>query len=84
MQASLNIPASKLCQFQELVKSHGLRFMGNPYVYGDTAVVCVDGDHLPQGECNRFIENWARLTTPINERFTPTWKRLARRMGLKL
>ena len=84
MQASINIPASKLYQFQELVKAHGLRFKGNPFVYGETAMVCVDGDHLPQGGCNQFLEDWARLTTPIKEKSTPAWKRFARRMGLKL
>ena len=84
MQASLNIPTAKLRQFQELVKAHNLRFKGNPFVNGVTAMVCIDGDHLPPGGCNQFFEDWARLTTPINERMMPRWKRFARRIGWTL
>lgn len=80
MQASLPIPATKLLQFQDLVKQHDLRFMGNPHMIGDTAWVAIDGTHLPPGGCNAFWTDWARVTTPIREISSPAWKRIARRI----
>lgn len=84
MQATLKIPASRLRQFQDLVKQHNLRFMGNPFVQGDNAWVRVDGEHLPPGGCNPFWADWNRLTTPIRETVTPGWKRLLRRVGVRV
>lgn len=81
MQTSMSIPANRLKQFQELVKHHDMRFIGNPSVVGDKAMVYVDGSHLPPGGCNQFFRDWERLTTSIKETTTPTWKRLIRRMG---
>lgn len=83
MQASLKIPSSRLRQFQDLVKLHDLRFRGNPLVQGDAAWVNIDGEHLSPGGCNPFWADWARLTTPIREVTTPTWKRLLRRVGCR-
>lgn len=82
MQSSMSIPACRLKLFQDLVKQHNLRFLGDPIVIGDKALVRVDGDHLPPGGCNQFFHDWSRFTTPIRETTTPKWKRLFRRLGL--
>jgi hypothetical protein len=84
MQSTLNIPVPKLRQFQEIVKQHNLRFIGNPRITGDVAWVSVDGDHLPPGGCNDFWADWARVTTPIRETITPVWKRMLRHCGVKV
>jgi hypothetical protein len=55
MQASMSIPADRLKLFQELVMQHDLRFKGNPFVFGNKALVYIDGDHLPPGVCNQFL-----------------------------
>lgn len=83
MQSTITIQASRLPQFQSLVKQHNLRFKSNPFVIGEKAMVTVDGDHLPPGGCNQFFADWHRLTTPIRETASPAWKRLLRRVGFK-
>jgi hypothetical protein len=84
MRTTTTIPASKLAQFQDLVKVHDLRFVGNPTIYKDRARVCIDSDHLPPGGCNQFWNDWQRMTTPIRETQAANWKRLFRRFGFKL
>lgn len=84
MRASMSIPAGRLRQLQDLVKQHNLRFEGNPFVAGNDAHVCISSEHLPAGGCNEFWRDWNRLTTPIRETTTPTWKCVLRRIGLKL
>lgn len=84
MQATLNVPVPKLLQFQELVKQHDLRFVGNPRILGEVASVSVDGDHLGPGGCNDFWAAWARVTTPIIEAKSPVWKRILRRCGFSV
>lgn len=81
MQASMSIPVSRIKIFQDLVKLHDLRFKGNPFVMGEIAKVCIDGDHLPPGGCNDFFADWARLNTPNREIASPIWKRVLRRLG---
>lgn len=84
MQATLYVPVSRLRQFQDLVKQHNLRFKGNPIIIREQAMITIDGEHLPPGGCNAFWSDWNRLTTPIHEAATPVWKRVMRRIGLKL
>lgn len=84
MQASFSIPSARIKVFQELVKQHDLRFVGNPYLIGEKAFVKVDGDHLPPGGCNQFFADWGRLNTGIRETVSPAWKRILRRLGMRL
>ncbi len=62
------VPIAKLGQLQELVKSHNLRFCGNPFVMRDRAMVTISSDHLPPGSGNAFWSDWYRVTTPIVEK----------------
>lgn len=80
----MSIPSDRLLLFQELVKQHNLRFIGNPYVVGDKAFVTIDSHHLPPGGWNQFFENWNRFNTPIREITTPIWKRVLRRIGVAI
>lgn len=67
MRSTLTIPTAKLLQFQELVKAHNLRFDQKPLICPENTVVVVSSEHLPPGACNAFWEDWARLSTPIQE-----------------
>ena len=81
---TMTIHEEKLLQFQNLVKAHNLRFVGNPFIASGRAHVCVDSDHLPPGGCNQFWSDWQRLNTPIREVHSPKWKQILRRLGFKL
>lgn len=84
MQATLSIPLGKVKLFQDLVKSHNLRFIGNPMLFKDRALITVDSDHLEPGKCNHFFNDWDRANKPIREIHTPTWKRVLRRFGVRV
>jgi len=83
MRTTITIPVEKLRQFQDLVKVHNLRFVGNPTIALHGARVCVDSDHLPLGGCHQFWNDWYHANTPIREILAPKWKRILRRFGLK-
>ena len=66
---SLYIPVEKLSQFQELVKAHNLRFVGNPFVMprGKEAYVSVSSDDAGMEAHNAFWSAWYQMNTPIRE-----------------
>ncbi len=67
MQATFNVKAEKLKQFQELVKAFDIRFMRNPYIYAGKASVTISGEHLPMEKCNEFFATWDRMNRDIKE-----------------
>ncbi len=67
MEAIIKVREEKIFQFQKLVKSFNMRFVGKPYIYGGFATVVVNGDHIPMKQCNEFFETWNRMNTPIVE-----------------
>lgn len=78
MKASMNIPANRLRQFQELVKLHDLRFCSNPMTFGERSRVNISAEHLSPGGANAFFADWERLQRPIVERKPSLFKRWLR------
>jgi hypothetical protein len=74
MRSTFFIPAVKIKLFQDLVKQHDLRFVGNPIVFGERAQVCVDAEHLAPGAANPFFQEWERLNTSIVEIKRSFWQ----------
>jgi len=73
MKSYMCIPPNKLSLFQELVKLHNLRFVGNPIKIGDNFGVTISSEHLAPGAELEFFADWRRLNTPIRELEKTVW-----------
>lgn len=71
MKTSFWVPVPKLRQLQDLVKTHDLRFCGNPVVIHERALVTVSSEHLKPYAMHDFWMDWQRVTKPINEKRRP-------------
>ena len=69
-----SIPAKKMMQFHEIIKSCGGRYLANPFQIGDSVSLAYEYGNVL--DYNEHSKRWERTVTDIKETYKkPWWKK---------